>query len=251
MPPLVFLHGLATTQVIWSWLLPLLPPGREVIALDVPGFGTSPAAGPGFVLADVADRLAAQIALRTDGPVDLVGHSMGGAVAVTLADRHPHRVAALVLAAPAGFRALPTLLCRGAAPVAAAGIRVRRAAAPLAHHAAARRLLLTGGVADPARISAAQARTMFAASRDATRTAAAFATVAGADLRPALGRLAAPPGLIWGAADRVVPPTVAAAIAAARPGVRLQTIPATGHIAMVERPDRFAQALAELLPCPS
>lgn len=246
--PLVLLHGLATTSVVWTWLRPCLPPDREVVALDVPGFGVAAPAGRGFVLDDVADRVAEAITDRAGGPVDLVGHSMGGAVALHLADRHPELVRGLVLAAPAGLRALPAALCRVAGPVAAAGIGARRAAAPLAGVGLARRLLLTGGVADPRRISGEQARTLFTASRGATRVSSALSTVAGADLRPALTRLAAPPGLIWGAADRVVPPTVARAVLARRPDGRLRLIPDTGHIAMVERPERFAAALEELMP---
>ncbi|UTI63693.1 alpha/beta fold hydrolase [Paraconexibacter antarcticus] len=245
---LVLLHGLATTGVIWTWLRPYLPAGLEIVALDVPGFGDAAPAGRGFVLDDVADRVAEAIGDHTGAPVDLVGHSMGGAVALVLADRHPELVRGLVLAAPAGLRALPPALCRIAGPVAAAGIDARRAAAPLARLGLARRLLLTGGVADPRRISGEQARTMFTASRGATRVSAALSAVAGADLRPALTRLDAPPGLIWGAADRVVPPGVARDVLVRRPDARVRLIPGTGHIAMVERPERFAAALEELLP---
>lgn len=247
--PLVLLHGLATTQVIWSWVVPLLPADRPVILLDVPGFGAAPPAGPGFVLADVADRVADQVRARAPGRVDLVGHSMGGAVALTVCERHPELVRSLVLVAPAGLRALPASLCRGLAPLAAAGIGLRRAAAPLARHGPARRLLLTGGVSDPSRIDAVQARTMFEASRDATRIAAALATVASADLRPVLERLPGPPALLWGAHDRVVPPGVGLDVLARRPDARLRLIPRAGHIVMVEQPAAFAAALTEVLPC--
>src|ERR1700754_2204443 len=53
--PLVLIHGLATTRVIWSRVLPLLGRSRRLIAIDVPGFGESPACGEGFELEAVAD----------------------------------------------------------------------------------------------------------------------------------------------------------------------------------------------------
>ena len=94
--PLVLVHGLATTRVIWRRVLPYL--AYRVTAIDVPGFGESPPAGPGFVLEEVADA----IAMAFDAPFDLVGHSLGGAIAIVLAERHPELVERLVLVAPAG-----------------------------------------------------------------------------------------------------------------------------------------------------
>jgi pimeloyl-ACP methyl ester carboxylesterase len=88
--PLVLIHGLATTRVIWRHVLPLLSEGRRVITLDVPGFGESPPAGEGFDLHEVASRIAAGLGRAgVTKPFDLVGHSMGGAVALTLAALDP------------------------------------------------------------------------------------------------------------------------------------------------------------------
>jgi pimeloyl-ACP methyl ester carboxylesterase len=45
--PLVLIHGLATTRLIWRRVVPMLAGDRRVIAIDVPGFGVSPPAGDG------------------------------------------------------------------------------------------------------------------------------------------------------------------------------------------------------------
>lgn len=100
--PLVLIHGLATTRAIWMLVTPALSRRRRVVTLDVPGFGESEPAGPGFELEAVADRIARRLAARgVSGPFDLVGHSLGAGLALTLAARRPHAVRKLVLAAPA------------------------------------------------------------------------------------------------------------------------------------------------------
>src|SRR6185436_4097817 len=55
--PLVLLHGVASSRAIWRHAVAPLARRRRVIVVDLPGFGASPPAGPGFDLGDVADRL--------------------------------------------------------------------------------------------------------------------------------------------------------------------------------------------------
>src|SRR5262245_258975 len=102
--PLALVHGLGTNRAIWKGVIPMLAPSRRVLAPDLPGFGDSPPDGEGFGLDRAADALGESLDELVTGPFDLAGHSLGGAVALTLAVRHPELVRRLVLCAPAGFR---------------------------------------------------------------------------------------------------------------------------------------------------
>ena len=180
-------------------------------------------------------------------PYDLVGHSMGGAVALTLAARDPAAVRRLVLVAPAGLRPMPAAAARAFGAFAAAAIPVRRRAAALADFAFGRRLLMTPGTANPAAMPPADVRAMLAASRGATRIAEALSTVASADVRPLLAKLPVHVGAVWGARDRIVPPGGIDTLRAIRPEAPIATVPDAGHILMMERPDQFASALEDVL----
>ena len=102
-PPLVFLHGLSSYMGFWEHQIPAFTAGHRVLALDLPGFGASgrpdaPYTPPWFA-GVVADWMEAVGVPRAT----LVGHSMGGQIAMTIALDHPDRVDRLVLSAPAGF----------------------------------------------------------------------------------------------------------------------------------------------------
>jgi pimeloyl-ACP methyl ester carboxylesterase len=242
-------HGAGTSSAIWHRVIPRLAAERCVVAPDVPGYGGSPAAGPGFALAAVADELAAGLdEASVPAPYDLVGHSMGGAIAILLAARRPERVRRLVLVAPAGLAALPrvaaVLLGAVAAPFAVAR---RTVATPLAGSALVRRLALAGVARDGARVPAADARAVLASSAGATRIGPGLTSAATADLRGTLAAVRAPLGLVWGEHDPVIPPRRIDVIRRARPDVELRIVPDTAHAPMLERPDAFCAALEAVL----
>jgi pimeloyl-ACP methyl ester carboxylesterase len=218
--PLVLLHGLGTTQQIWSLVTGRLAASRRVITVDLPGFGESAPVGDGFDLDEVTDRLARALAAhRVTAPFDLVGHSLGGAVALTLAANRPRLIRRLVLVAPAGFQRrrpppLPgALLGQGATGLFAA----RRRLANLSDRPWGRRLLLAFAAADGATISPSQARMMVEASAPSQRIAEATSVIARADLLPMLVRTRSPLGLIWGRQDRAVPVELSAELLTRRP----------------------------------
>jgi esterase len=95
-PPIVLLHGLLGSSRNWQTAGRDLAAGRRVFALDLRNHGLSPHASEmsyGSMMGDVVGWLDA----HGTGPVELVGHSMGGKVAMLLACRHPERVARLVV----------------------------------------------------------------------------------------------------------------------------------------------------------
>ena len=102
-PPVVLIHGLSSYIGFWEYQIEHLARRHRVLALDLPGYGASarpdaPYTPPWFARI-VDDWLAA---IEVDQAI-VVGHSMGGQIAMTLALEHPDRVHTLVLSAPAGI----------------------------------------------------------------------------------------------------------------------------------------------------
>ena len=87
----IALHGWGRSGTDFSTVLK----DTQGLAVHLPGFGSAQAPPEAWTTADYADHLAA--ALAGHDPVVVVGHSFGGRVALRLAARHPHQVAALVL----------------------------------------------------------------------------------------------------------------------------------------------------------
>lgn len=99
-PALVFLHYYAGSARAWNAVVAELAPTYRCIAADLRGFGRSPAPPDGYTVADSADDVAALLAPLALDRYVLVGHSMGGKIAMALAARRPPGLAALVLVAP-------------------------------------------------------------------------------------------------------------------------------------------------------
>src|SRR5215469_8587501 len=106
--PAVLVHGLGGSALNWTDLMGLLSqadsagPPMTCDALDLPGFGFSPPPVDGDY--SVAARAAAVISLiehRADGPVHLIGNSLGGAISTRVAARRPDLVRTLTLISPA------------------------------------------------------------------------------------------------------------------------------------------------------
>ncbi len=101
--PLVLLHGLGGYIPSWTKNLEALAEHHRVIAVDLPGFGKSDKPAVPYTMsyfAEVVHELVQRLGLVR--PV-VIGHSMGGQIAIHYALRHPDRVRALVLSSPAGL----------------------------------------------------------------------------------------------------------------------------------------------------
>ena len=98
--PVVFLHGVAASTKSYDWLPPEITAGRRIIRVDFRGHGESDRAPGSYDIDHYGGDVAALLRDVAGRPAVLVGHSLGGAVAWWVAQRHPELVAAALLEDP-------------------------------------------------------------------------------------------------------------------------------------------------------
>src|SRR5690242_11982715 len=100
-PPVVLVHGLGGSWLNWVGIAPALAEGDRVVAIDLPGFGLTPAHGRDTSVNHNAAVLSRFVHEVLGEPVVLVGNSMGGMISLLLTDRRPEQVVGLALVDPA------------------------------------------------------------------------------------------------------------------------------------------------------
>jgi pyruvate dehydrogenase E2 component (dihydrolipoamide acetyltransferase) len=234
--PILFVHGFGGDLQGWMFTQPMLAENRRAVALDLPGHGGSvKEVGSGnaeTLAAAVGDALAALDIERAH----LVGHSMGGAIAATLALDDPERVASLTLIATAGLG--PEI--NGAFIDGFVRAQRRREAQEV----------LAQLVHDPALVSRAMIEEVLRYKRlDGVK--AALETIARAwfpDGRQAfaidLAGLAMPVQLIWGRDDHIIPVAHAEALAGRMP---VHILDDAGHLPHMERSGEVNRLITALV----
>lgn len=246
-PPVVLLHGFASSVYTWKDVIRALAASHDVIALDFPGFGDSSirrpadaAALPGVVLG-VLDRLGIARA-------SLVGNSLGGGIAVLVAAEHPARVERLVLIDSAGFNLeagdRPWLLrVVGSAAVARAleGAPIRRRLVKVG----LRQVFHDDRLVTDERVDEYAAPMM----RPGAVTAAAelLRTPIPGTIAARVGAVRAPTLVLWGREDAWIPAAHAERFAAAIPGATVRVLDGCGHLPQEEKPAETAAAILEFL----
>jgi pimeloyl-ACP methyl ester carboxylesterase len=229
--PLLLVHGAGGTRLHWPAELRHLP-GRRVLSVDLPGHGGS---------APPAERTVAGMALRLAGVLDALGipraavggHSLGGAVALTLALDAPGRVAGLLLVGTgARLRVVPEILAASADPG-----RAREVADALA--------AVSFGAAAPAAMREELVRGALAQAPGVVH--ADFTACDGFDAMARLGLIRAPARVVVGAEDRLTPPRYGAFLREALPGEGMDLVPGAGHMVAWEAPGVVAAAAESLL----
>ncbi|MBT0963633.1 alpha/beta fold hydrolase [Denitromonas iodatirespirans] len=239
-PTLVFVHGAGHDHSVWN--MParhFAHHGFNVLAPDLPGHGRS-GGTPLTSIEALADWLMDWLASSVDGPVILVGHSMGSLIALRAAATYPDRVARLVLVG--SVVPMPV-----AAPLLDATLDARDKAHAMinqwsytpAHH--------LGASAQPGMVLTSVNRRLMERCAPGvlhTDMAACNAYTAGeADA----GGITAPTRLICGARDQMTPPKAAralqTALAKVPSGAHIIILPDAGHAMMAEAPDAFLDAL--------
>jgi pimeloyl-ACP methyl ester carboxylesterase len=244
--PLVLIHG---TGGAWqSWLLNLEPLAarHRVIAVDLPGFGCSarlPAAPDMRQYAASLVELLDQLGL---GRVTVLGHSLGGVVAMRFALDHPERTASLVLVDGGGVALTPLRLWVVVRMLFVINALFSRRAVvrALVRRPRLRRLAMAGFVRDPAIADgpfASEVLGVFAAPGlvDAVKSAASD------DVGDHAERIAAPTLLLWGNSDPVIPLAVAEELSGRLRRSRLEAMHGVGHCPMLEQPERFNARVAD------
>jgi pimeloyl-ACP methyl ester carboxylesterase len=272
--PIVLLHGITLGAAIWPYQLrALAEAGYRVVAIDLRGHGRSTGAGdPGVgdsedVAAEASkqspltlDRLAADVEEVLEAldlrDVVLVGHSMGGMLALLMAERDPDlaagkgRVSALALvssaAHPAGRRGLMALLSAARPVVSSSAGLVSRLPGPTlpavdAVHALAR--VTFGEQPSPRQVFFTGAMTGSAPVRV---SAELLADIVAFDARDVLGSIRLPTTVIVGELDVITPPDQSEALAAGIPGAGLTILRGCGHMVMLERPAELDEAILAL-----
>ncbi|HZV72608.1 MAG TPA: alpha/beta fold hydrolase [Conexibacter sp.] len=248
-PPLLFVHGLAGCWQNWLENMPRFAAAHRVIAVDLPGFGASPMAPerisiPGY--ARFLDTLCEALALDAAA---VVGNSMGGYVAAELAISSPQRVERLMLVSPAGITAEHLHrdgVMAGARVVAAVTTRAVSRHERLARRPGLRRIALSFPVHHPDRLSAPLAHELMEGSGK-PGFLPAMEAIMEHRISERLPQIACPTLVVWGEQDRVIPVRDAERFGALIPDARVVILPDTGHVAMLERPERFNALLEGFL----
>ncbi|WP_320775354.1 alpha/beta fold hydrolase [Streptomyces sp. CRN 30] len=244
--PLLLLHGIGHHRQAWDPVVRILAAERDVIAVDLPGFGASPAlpAGLPHDLPTTTSVLAAFCAaLGLDRP-HVAGNSLGGLLALELG--REDRVRSVTALSPAGFW---TEAERRYAFGVLTGMRATARLLPLplverlSRSAAGRTALTSSIYARPARRTpeAVVAETL------ALARAEGFGETlrAGREVRFTDDVDGVPVTIAWGSRDRLLVPRQGVRAKAVIPGARLVRLPGCGHVPMNDDPALVARVLLD------
>jgi pimeloyl-ACP methyl ester carboxylesterase len=242
--PLVLIHGIGSRWQMWEPVISQLQRHRDVIALDLPGFGASPLPPPGTAPGiDSLVRLVSEFidALGIERP-HVAGNSLGGWIALELAKRG--LAASATGLSPAGFHTPGEAKFQRASLWTA--VRAARLLEPFAERISAsptsRKLAFGQFVAHPERITPDEA----AESSHALAHAPWFDETLDALVSArftSTGRLGMPVTVAWGEKDRLLLPRQASRAAAMIPGARMVLLRGCGHVPTYDDPHQVAAVL--------
>jgi pimeloyl-ACP methyl ester carboxylesterase len=250
--PLVLFHGWSDSADTWRCVLALLGRAeRRTIAVDLPGFGTADplADGPMLPQLDAFGRAVLGYAARGGGTrrAIAVGNSLGGCLALRLAERDPRRVGRVVALAPAGLDMARWLALIEHDQLLRALVSVPVPLPTRVVQGAVARAYRSLAFADADAVEPEIARTF--AKHHPDRAALARMLASGRRLLPELhdpfdfGAIRCPVLLVWGDSDRLVFHRGAKRLLAAVAGSRLELLERCGHSPQIEQPERVVELL--------
>lgn len=253
-PVLLLIHGMAGTLENWRAVIEPLARHYTVVASDLPGHGRSAPAAGDYSLGAMASGLRDLLFALGHERATLVGHSLGGGIAMQFSYQFPERAERLVLVSSGGLGPEVSAILRAATLPGAGLFIAATAAAGTAVGQPVGRLLSALGRRPGADL--AEVARGYGSLADRDRRAAFLSTlrgVVGSDGQRvhAADRLYLAEGLpvliVWGARDPIIPVQHAESAHQAIPGSRLEIFERAGHLPQVEAPERFVAVLSRFM----
>jgi pimeloyl-ACP methyl ester carboxylesterase len=252
-PPLLLIHGIGDSSATWRTVLPQLARHHLVIAPDLLGHGASAKPRADYSVAAYANGVRDLLGVLGIDRVTLVGHSLGGGVAMQFAYQFPEKTERMVLVSSGGAgRQVSPLLRAASVPGAQAALAALRL--PGARLAVAAAVGLLERLDTGLGLDAADLRRVVEALPNATARAAFIRTLRSVvDWRGQVVTMldrsylvrGLPTLLMWGTRDSVLPIGHAYQAYAAMPGSRLEVFEGAGHFPFRSDPERFVSLLED------
>lgn len=243
--PMVLIHGLGSDLHAWDAVREKLEAHHDVLALDLPGFGSSPSRPDGRVtIYAYADAVADAMERVGFDTAHVVGNSLGGAVAFELGRRELART--VVAISPAGGAS------RWEHRLAHASLsvsnRISKVIAPIApwltRSRTARKVLFRGAVSgDPGAVDPEWGAEAIRSFAKAPGFAATRRTFEPHHVRALLADVEVPVRIVWGTADMLLFPRQAPRIAELLPDCETVYLDGLGHVPMVDDADAVTEAI--------
>ena len=257
-PALLFIHGILGSQRQWAHLVDRLDEDHRVIVPDLFGHGESAKPMGDYSLGAHAATLRDLLDRLEIDRVTLVGHSLGGGIALVFSYLFPERVERLVLVSSGGLgREVSPLLRSATLPGAEYVLPVIASGWMRDRLASAGRALQKVGVNPGSDIT--QVWEGFTSLGDADTRRAFLATtravidpggqsVTAHDYLPEAAPI--PTLVVWGTKDRMIPAWHAASATTSIPQCRVELFQGAGHFPHLDDPDRFADIVRDFVTTP-
>jgi 3-oxoadipate enol-lactonase len=243
-PPLVLLHGYPFDRTTWSDQVAGLSGEYRLITPDLPGFGQTPAISGTLTIDDMAEEVVELIrSLNLATPVIVGGLSMGGYVALAIAENNPGLLRALLLlntragidspSTARGRKELATLVLEANSPELAVRASLPKLFAPATYR-------------EKPHLVERMGKVMRGASPEGVAAAARGMAVR-PDRTDFLASIKVPTLVLAGEEDQLIPLDESREMARAIPGSVLVVVPGAGHLAPLEQPELTNAALREFL----
>jgi pimeloyl-ACP methyl ester carboxylesterase len=251
--PIVWIHGLGACWQTWLENLPFFARTHRCVALDLPGFGQSPLPDGWDVsierYAGVVDELCDRLGIER---AVVVGNSMGGFIGIAMAIHFGTRVERLVLVSAAIFwqeyrRAQPLVALARTTDASVGRALVHGQPQMLRRPRLRAAALAFGGIRYPQLLSPELQAELLLTAKRTRGFLPALEALADYPLRKELAKMEAPTLIVWGTHDTLVSVNHAHELEAVLPNAKTAFFGRTGHVAMLERPERFNRVVSEFL----